>query len=57
MSEEVKKKIRNEVYNTAKQYVEENSIKTAAFPSISTGIYRFPLDKAVSIAASEISDF
>lgn len=27
------------------------------FPSISTGVYRFPLDKAAAIAISTISDY
>lgn len=57
ISEEEKKKLRNEVYNTAKQYVEENPIKTVAFPSISTGIYNFPLEKAIPVVLSEIEKF
>lgn len=32
-------------------------VKTIAFPSISTGAYRFPLEKAAPIASSEILDF
>lgn len=31
--------------------------KTVDFPSISTGVYRFPLDKAAEIAISTISDY
>ena len=31
--------------------------KTVDFPSISTGVYRFPLDKAAAIAISTISDY
>lgn len=30
-------------------------MQTIAFPSISTGIYRFPLDQAVPIALREIT--
>ena len=31
--------------------------RTVDFPSISTGVYRFPLDKAAAIAISTISDY
>ena len=39
------------------QLAVENSIKTIAFPSISTGAYRFPLKRAAKIAILEISKF
>jgi O-acetyl-ADP-ribose deacetylase (regulator of RNase III) len=35
----------------------ENSIKTIAFPSISTGVYRFPVERAAGIAINEIIRF
>ena len=35
----------------------ENNIKTIAFPSISTGAYRFPLERATRIAVKEVKDF
>lgn len=35
----------------------EYGCKTVAFPSISTGIYRFPLEKASVIAAETIQNF
>lgn len=35
----------------------ENNIKTIAFPGISTGIYRFPKDKAAAIAIGSVKDF
>lgn len=35
----------------------ENGIRTIAFPSISTGIYRFPVEKAAKIAVSTIKQF
>jgi O-acetyl-ADP-ribose deacetylase (regulator of RNase III) len=35
----------------------ENSIKTIAFPSISTGVYRFPVERAAGIAINEIKRF
>jgi O-acetyl-ADP-ribose deacetylase (regulator of RNase III) len=35
----------------------EHSISTVAFPCISTGVYRFPSERAASIALTEIKDF
>ncbi|MBC7862806.1 MAG: O-acetyl-ADP-ribose deacetylase [Bacteroidia bacterium] len=35
----------------------ENKIKTIAFPSISTGAYRFPFDRAAKIAYKTVLDF
>lgn len=35
----------------------ENECTTIAFPSISTGVYRFPLDKASKIAVDTVCDF
>ena len=35
----------------------EHGLKTIAFPSISTGAYRFPVERAVRIAVSETVDF
>ncbi len=35
----------------------ENGIETIAFPSISTGVYRFPKDLAAEIALTEILSF
>ena len=32
-------------------------IRTIAFPAISTGVYRFPLERAASIAANEVDVF
>jgi O-acetyl-ADP-ribose deacetylase (regulator of RNase III) len=44
-------------YQTALQLAVENKIKTIAFPSISTGAYRFPFDKAVKIALENTTSF
>ena len=44
-------------YETAMQLALENDIQSIAFPAISTGAYRFPLEKAVKIAYLTISDF
>jgi O-acetyl-ADP-ribose deacetylase (regulator of RNase III) len=35
----------------------ENNIKTIAFPAISTGVYRFPLERATKIAVTEVKKF
>lgn len=35
----------------------ENELETIAFPSISTGIYGFPFERACNIALKTISDF
>ena len=42
------------VYERCFDIAYRNDIKTIAFPSISTGIYSFPIDKAVPIALREI---
>ncbi len=39
--------------NSLKIAVEKN-IKTIAFPSISTGVYRFPVERAAKIAVKEV---
>ncbi len=44
-------------YLTSLQLANEHHIKTIAFPSISTGAYRFPFDKAANIAYQTISNF
>ncbi|MEO6303348.1 MAG: O-acetyl-ADP-ribose deacetylase [Bacteroidia bacterium] len=44
-------------YSTSLHLASENNIKTIAFPSISTGAYRFPFDKAAKIAWQTISGF
>jgi len=35
----------------------KNDIKTIAFPAISTGVYCFPLELAVTIAVNEVKNF
>lgn len=47
----------DEVREEVMEYVNEHTIKTIAFPSISTGIYRFPLEKAAKIAIGTIREF
>lgn len=44
-------------YRNSFKLVEEYDIKTIALPSISTGAYRFPIEKASKIALNEIRSF
>lgn len=44
-------------YKKSLTLASENRIRTIAFPSISTGAYRFPFDKACRIAFDTIEDF
>lgn len=44
-------------YRNVLKLAEEKGIATIAFPSISTGAYRFPLQSAVNIAVHEVSTF
>lgn len=44
-------------YKTALQLAIEHNVKTIAFPSISTGAYRFPFDRASTIAYQTISNY
>jgi O-acetyl-ADP-ribose deacetylase (regulator of RNase III) len=44
-------------YRNSLRLAVENGIKTIAFPSISTGAYRFPVKRAARIALLEISRF
>lgn len=44
-------------YQNCLLLAEENDIKTIAFPSISTGVYRYPVKDASQIAVQEIKGF
>lgn len=44
-------------YRTCLELASENDIKSIAFPSISTGAYRFPFEKATKIARDTIRHF
>ena len=44
-------------YKNCLALAKENGVKTIAFPSISTGVYRFPVDQAAKIAVGEILRF
>ena len=42
-------------YRNALRLALENDVRTIAFPAISTGVYRFPLERATKIALRETS--
>jgi O-acetyl-ADP-ribose deacetylase (regulator of RNase III) len=44
-------------YRNSLKVAVENGVKSVAFPSISTGAYGFPLDRATGIAIKEVLDF
>ncbi len=44
-------------YRNSLSLAKENNIKTIAFPSISTGAYMFPLERAAKIALTETKNF
>lgn len=44
-------------YRSCLELASENGCKTVDFPSISTGVYHFPLDKASQIAIKVISEY
>ena len=43
-------------YRTALRLARERDVKTIAFPSISTGVYGYPLDAAAKIALETVAD-
>ena len=57
------KRVRNEdellasCYRSCLAIAEQYQIETIAFPAISTGVYRFPLERAAQIATAEIQAF
>ena len=44
-------------YQNCFTLIEKHRLKTVAFPSISTGVYRFPLGRASKIAVTETINF
>lgn len=44
-------------YRNSLKIAVENNIKSIAFPSISTGLYGFPIEKAAPIALREVKNF
>lgn len=48
--------LRNAYWNSL-SLAEEKGIKSLSFPSISTGAYRFPIERAAKIALSTVKEF
>jgi O-acetyl-ADP-ribose deacetylase (regulator of RNase III) len=44
-------------YRNSLALADEHDVQTIAFPAISTGAYRFPLERAARIAVREVSDY
>lgn len=44
-------------YESCLRLAKEHGIKSIAFPSISTGVYRFPVERAAGIAVEAICDY
>ena len=44
-------------YTTALNLAKDNGIKSIAFPAISCGVYRFPLEEACEIATDTVKEF
>jgi O-acetyl-ADP-ribose deacetylase (regulator of RNase III) len=44
-------------YRLSLKIAVENGLKTVSFPSISTGVYGYPVDKAAQVALGAIADF
>ncbi|MBN2571253.1 MAG: O-acetyl-ADP-ribose deacetylase [Ignavibacteriales bacterium] len=44
-------------YRNSLKLAVENDCKTIAFPAISTGVYRFPFERATQIAIKTVRDF
>jgi len=44
-------------YKKSLRLAVENKAKTIAFPAISTGVYRFPFERATKIAVNEVKKF
>jgi O-acetyl-ADP-ribose deacetylase (regulator of RNase III) len=43
-------------YKSSLKLAEDNGIKTIAFPSISTGVYGYPIEQAADIAVKSVAD-
>ncbi len=50
-------KLLENCYKNSLKLAVENKVRTIAFPAISTGVYRFPLERATKIAINEVQNF
>jgi len=50
-------KLLKSCYYKSLKLAEENNIKSIAFPAISTGIYRFPIELACKIARESVEEY
>ena len=50
-------KLLRSCYISALSLAKENNIKTIAFPAISCGVYRFPIEEACKIAFDSVNEF
>jgi O-acetyl-ADP-ribose deacetylase (regulator of RNase III) len=46
-----------ECYRSSLALAVQHSVRTIGFPTISTGVYAFPLDRATQIAIAEVKNF
>lgn len=46
-----------DAYRNSLRLAVENGVRTIAFPSISTGVYGFPIERASRIAVTAVEDF
>lgn len=51
------KELLKSCYTTALNLAKENGIKTIAFPAISCGVYRFPLEEACKVATNTVKEY
>lgn len=52
-----KEKLLANCYQNSLQLAQEKGLEEISFPSISTGVYRFPIKQAAQIAIKTIADF
>jgi O-acetyl-ADP-ribose deacetylase (regulator of RNase III) len=48
---------RSDCYRNSLRIAAERGLKTMAFPAISTGVYRFPPERACRIAVDTVREF
>ena len=50
-------KLLADCYRNSLELAKKNNIKTIAFPAVSTGAYRFPIERAARIAVDTVKNF